>query len=172
MNQLVREAVLYSAASGCALAVDVGLLWLLVEVAHMHYLVAASVAFLTGTAVVYAFSVRGIFRHRRVRDRRLEFSTFAAIGVLGLFVNLLVLSFLILLFVQTIGLLQKFGTTPSPAMNIPMVFFFGCGMVFATIGAIEYVRQIVCLLLVLCGRMTEIVVRGPDGKDLKTSVKI
>ena len=89
-----------------------------------------------------------------------------------LFVNLLVLSFLILLLVQTVGLLQKFGTTPSPAMNIPMVFFFGCGMIFAAIGVIEYMRQTVCLVLVLCGRMTEIVVRGPDGKDLKTSVKI
>ena len=91
MNQLVREAVLYGAASGCALTVDVGLLWLLVEVARMHYLLAASVAFLTGTAVVYVFSVRTIFRHRRVRDRRLEFSAFAAIGVLGLLVNLAVL---------------------------------------------------------------------------------
>jgi len=91
MHHLLREVVLYSAASGCALAVDVGLLWLLVEVAHMHYLLAASVAFLTGTAVVYAFSVRGIFQYRRVRDRRLEFSTFAAIGMLGLIVNLAVL---------------------------------------------------------------------------------
>ncbi len=89
-----------------------------------------------------------------------------------LFVNLLVLAFLILLFVQTIELLQKFGATPSPAMKAPMVFFFGCGMLFATIGVIEYIRQTICLVLVLCGRMTEIIVRGPDGKDLKTSVKI
>jgi putative flippase GtrA len=91
MNQIVREAALYSAASACALTVDVGLLWLLVEVARMHYLLAASVAFLTGTSVVYAFSVRTIFRHRRVRDRKLEFSAFVAIGVLGLLVNLAVL---------------------------------------------------------------------------------
>lgn len=89
-----------------------------------------------------------------------------------LIVNLLVLSFLILLFVQTIGLVKKFGATPSPAMNIPMAFFFGCAMLFATIGVIEYMRQTVCLVLVLSGRMTEVVVRGPDGKDLKTSVKI
>ena len=89
-----------------------------------------------------------------------------------LLVNLLVLTFLGILFVQAIGLLQKFGATPSPAMNVPMGFFFGCGMIFATIGVIEYVRQTVCLVLVLCGRMTEVVVRGPDGRDLRTSVKL
>jgi putative flippase GtrA len=91
VKHLIREAVLYSAASGVALAVDVGLLWLLVEQAHLHYLLAATVAFLAGTAVVYALSVAAIFRHRRVQDRRVEFSVFAAIGVLGLLVNLTVL---------------------------------------------------------------------------------
>jgi TRAP-type C4-dicarboxylate transport system permease small subunit len=89
-----------------------------------------------------------------------------------LLVNILVLSFLILLLVQTIELLQKFGPTLSPAMHVPMGFFFGCGMIFATIGVIEYLRQTVCLVLVLCGRMTEVVVQGPDGKDLKKSVKL
>ena len=91
MKYLVREAVLYSAASGLGLAVDVGLLWLLVEKAGLHYLLAAGIAFLAGTAVVYALSVSAIFSHRRVQDRRIEFGVFAAIGVLGLLVNLTVL---------------------------------------------------------------------------------
>jgi putative flippase GtrA len=91
MRRLFREAVLYSAASGLGLSVDVGLLWLMVETGDVHYLVAASSAFLAGTAVVYALSVSAIFRHRRVRDRRIEFGVFAAIGVLGLVVNLTVL---------------------------------------------------------------------------------
>jgi len=89
-----------------------------------------------------------------------------------LFVNLLILAFLILLLVQTVGLLQKFGSTPSPAMHVPMGFYFGCAMVFGTIAAVEYIRQTVCLALVLCGKMTEVVVRGPDGRDLRTSVKL
>jgi len=91
MKHLIREAVLYSAASGIALAVDVGMLWLLVEQAGVHYLLAATIAFLAGTAVVYGLSVSAIFRHRRVQDRRVEFGAFAAIGVLGLLVNLTVL---------------------------------------------------------------------------------
>jgi putative flippase GtrA len=91
MKHLMREAVLYSGASGLALAVDVAALSLLVELAHLHYLVAACIAFLAGTTVVYLFSVSKIFRHRNLRDRRIEFGVFAAIGVLGLLVNLTVL---------------------------------------------------------------------------------
>lgn len=89
-----------------------------------------------------------------------------------LFVNVPILAFLILLLVQTVGLLQKFGLTPSPAMHVPMAFYFGSAMVFGTIALIEYIRQTVCLVLVLCGKMTEVVVRGPDGRDVRTSVKL
>ena len=83
VRQLIRELVLYCGASGLGLVVDVGLLWLLVEHAHLYYLSAAGISFLGGTAVVYALSVSAIFAHRRVSDRRLEFSVFAAIGLLG-----------------------------------------------------------------------------------------
>jgi putative flippase GtrA len=91
VKQLIRDAFLYSAASGVGLAVDVGLLWLLVEKFAWYYLAAATVSFIAGTVVVYAFSVGLIFRHRRVEDRRVEFSVFAVIGVLGVLVNLAVL---------------------------------------------------------------------------------
>ena len=91
MRHFVREVALYSAASGLALAVDIGLLFVLVEFAGWHYLVAATVGFLAGTAVVYSVSISAIFRHRRVQDRRIEFGVFAAIGILGLLVNLAVL---------------------------------------------------------------------------------
>lgn len=91
MKQLLREAILYCAASAVGLAVDVCLLWILVERVGLHYLMAASLAFIAGTAVVYLASIRAIFRHRRLADARLEFSTFAAIGLLGMLVNLIVL---------------------------------------------------------------------------------
>ena len=91
MKQVVREAVLYTSASGAAMVADVSLLWLLVEKAHFYYLVAATIAFLAGTIIVYTISVRLVFDYRRIQDRRREFSVFAAIGVVGLFVNLIVL---------------------------------------------------------------------------------
>ena len=91
MRHFVREVVLYSAASGLAMAVDIGLLLVLVEFAGWHYLVSATVGFLAGTAVVYFLSISAIFSHRRVPDRRIEFGVFAAIGIMGLVVNLAVL---------------------------------------------------------------------------------
>ena len=91
MSHFVREVFAYSAASAVGLAVDVGLLWSLVELAGWHYLLAATIAFVGGTVVVYLLSVGFIFRHRRIKDRRLEFALFATIGVLGVMVNLVVL---------------------------------------------------------------------------------
>lgn len=91
MKRVLREAFLYIAASGLAMVVDVWILWLLVESGNVHYLAAAAVAFLAGTFVVYGLSVGLIFRYRRIENRRLEFSAFAAIGLLGLLVNLTVL---------------------------------------------------------------------------------
>jgi len=91
----------------------------------------------------------------------------------ALCVNLLVLAFLLLLFVQTIELLRKFGVTPSAAMKVPMGLFFGCGMVFVTIAVIEYIRQTVNLVLTLCGRGAGVATdEGLDGRDLKRSVKL
>jgi TRAP-type transport system small permease protein len=92
----------------------------------------------------------------------------------ALVVNTLILAFLILLFVQTIGLLQKFGATASAAMKVPMGLFFGCGMVFATIAVIEYFRQTVNLVLTLCGRRDAVAGEGErlDGKDLRKTVKL
>ena len=91
MRHFIRDAFWYSAASSVALAVDVGSLWVLVERLHWHYLTAATVGFVAGTIVIYAFSVGWIFQHRRLDDRRLEFGIFGLIGVLGVLVNLVVL---------------------------------------------------------------------------------
>jgi len=118
MKHLVREAFWYSAASGAALATDVALLWLLVEHFQWHYLSAATVAFLAGTAVVYGLSVGWIFQHRRVEDRRLEFGLFAIIGVLGITVNLAVLK----VAVDVYGLHYLVGKLASVAVTFTLNF--------------------------------------------------
>lgn len=91
MQKLLKEVVLYGAASALAFALDVCLLWALVEYAHIHYLLAAAFAFIAGTVVAYTLSIRTIFSYRSVADARLEFTAFAAVGVVGLIVNLAVL---------------------------------------------------------------------------------
>ena len=114
MKVLLREALLYIAASGLGLGTDLLLLWLFVERAQVHYLLAASIAFIAGTAVVYMLSVTAIFRHRRVTDRRLEFGTFTAIGGVGLLVNLAVLRLAV----------EVFGTHYLVGKLVSVVFTF------------------------------------------------
>jgi putative flippase GtrA len=87
MSRLVREAVGYAAASGCALIVDLGALDVLVQLFKWWYLAAASVSFLAGMGVAYQLSVRLVFRHRKLEDRRKEFVSFLAIGMVGLTLN-------------------------------------------------------------------------------------
>jgi putative flippase GtrA len=84
---LIREALGYTVASGCALLVDFIVLWVLVQYFSWWYLAAATTSFLAGMVVSYALSVRLAFKHHRLRDWRAEFISFAAIGSVGLAVN-------------------------------------------------------------------------------------
>jgi putative flippase GtrA len=87
MNQLFREALRYAFASGCALLVDVAVLWMLVEYCSWWYLAAATASFLSGMVVAYLMSITLVFTRRRLADRRAEFLSFAAIGAVGLAIN-------------------------------------------------------------------------------------
>lgn len=131
MRHLIREVFAYSAASGVGLAVDVGLLWGLVEFAGWHYLLAATLAFVAGTAVVYVLSVGFIFRHRRVKDRRLEFALFATIGVLGVLVNLAVLK----LAVDVFHLHYLLGKLASIGFTFSLNFGLRRGLLFTDLSA-------------------------------------
>ena len=87
MKTLLKEAFGYTAASGCALAVDITVLWGLVYFLSLPYLIAAIISFLTGAVIAYVLSVKFVFNHRRLRERKIEFAAFAAIGIAGLTVN-------------------------------------------------------------------------------------
>jgi putative flippase GtrA len=85
--KLIREFGAYGAASAIALAVDVGLLQLLTSLLQVHYLVAATVSFISGGIALYGLSVTFVFKTRRVDSRTLELSFFLALGLAGLVVN-------------------------------------------------------------------------------------
>jgi len=87
MKKVVHEAVGYAGASGCALVVDVAVLWILVHFFSWWYLEAACLAFAAGVIVSYTLAVKWVFKQRRLDDRRAEFMGFAALGTLGLGVN-------------------------------------------------------------------------------------
>jgi putative flippase GtrA len=87
VKRFFREALGYGAASVCALAVDTGILWILVDRFAWGYLGAATLSFLAGAVVAYGLSVTLAFHQHRLRDRRLEFLSFVGIGVGGLGIN-------------------------------------------------------------------------------------
>jgi putative flippase GtrA len=87
MKNLLREAVAYSAASLGALAVDMAILWILVDFLSWGYLLAATVSFLAGVVVAYWLSVKFVFKEHRLRNRKVELATFIAIGTAGVAVN-------------------------------------------------------------------------------------
>ena len=92
MTRLLREAVGYGAASLCALAVDMGILWTLVHFFSWDYLAAATASFLAGAVISYLLSIKIAFKEHRLQDRRTEFASFVGIGTIGLAVNAGVMS--------------------------------------------------------------------------------
>jgi putative flippase GtrA len=88
LRELGREFIGYTAASAVALVVDLGTLVFLVD-QGVHYLLAATIAFLIGMLVVYVASIRWIFGWRSYKERvRFEIGFFLFTGVVGLGINL------------------------------------------------------------------------------------
>jgi putative flippase GtrA len=93
VKTLIREALAYAAVSGLALLIDIGILWILVHYFAWPYLLAAAVSFSVGLLVGYALSVTAVFKYRRLKNQPLELASFAAIGVVGLCINVAAISF-------------------------------------------------------------------------------
>jgi putative flippase GtrA len=90
---LIREAFAYTAVSGFALAVDIGILWMLVHYLAWPYLLAAAASFSAGLLVGYSLSVTAVFKYRRLKSQPLELASFTAIGVVGLGINVTAIAF-------------------------------------------------------------------------------
>jgi len=84
---LTDEFQRYFLVSATAFGVDLGVLVLLKEGFHLHYLSAAALGFLSGMVIAYVFSIRWAFRYRCQTDWRREFLLFAVIGLGGLVLN-------------------------------------------------------------------------------------
>ena len=95
MSILIKEAAGYTIASCCALIVDMGLLWTLVNFLSWDYRAATATSFLAGAIVAYELSVRIAFRQHRLQERAAELAAFVAIGIAGLVVNSSVIFFLV-----------------------------------------------------------------------------
>jgi putative flippase GtrA len=87
MRILIQEALRYTAVSAGAFFIDFSLLFILVNYFSWWYLAAATASFLVGLGVGYVLSVTLVFKYRRLKDKRLEFASFAAIGAAGVVIN-------------------------------------------------------------------------------------
>jgi putative flippase GtrA len=95
LTKLLHQAAGYVGASALAFVADISILAVLVSGFGMPYLLAAAISFTAGTVVVYWLSIRHVFDYRRVEGWPREFSIFAALGLVGLAVNLAVMFVLV-----------------------------------------------------------------------------
>ena len=80
MSRVVEQLLGYGVASLFALLADMAVLWLLVDRFSWSPFAAAFVSFPVGALVAYVLSLSLAFHEHRLRDRRVEFAGFLAIG--------------------------------------------------------------------------------------------
>lgn len=95
----------YCFVGGFAFVVDAGSLALMVEKFQFNDKLAAFISFILGLTVNYILSTCWIFKNSKIKNRLAEFAAFALIGVIGLGINLLVIS----LFSDVIAPYQPLG---------------------------------------------------------------
>lgn len=110
----IKDICKYGFVSIFALAVDVGLLYLLVEYIEMSHIGAATVSFTAGLVVNYTLARSLVFKKSRLPFRR-EFLLYAFIGVIGLVLNDLIIYLLVWLQVWYMY---------AKAVSVAIVFFF------------------------------------------------
>jgi putative flippase GtrA len=87
--QLIR----YVFVGGFAFVVDYGLLLVLTELGHFHYLISATISFIAGLIVNYIISTKWIFTKSKISSTTIEFMIYSIIGVIGLLLNDLLMYF-------------------------------------------------------------------------------
>ena len=90
-DRLYAQFLRYVVVGGIAFAVDFTVLILLTELAGIHYLVSAGMAFCGGLLLNYALCIKWVFRSRTLQDTRAEFIVFSLVGVAGLGLTELIL---------------------------------------------------------------------------------
>ena len=115
-DNLLIQFVRYFFVGGFAFIIDFGLL----------YLLSATLSFIAGLVVNYIISCIWVFNNSKFRNRIVEFLFFAAIGVVGLGFN----DLLIWLFTDCIGTHYMFSKIVAAAMVYLWNFFARKYLVF------------------------------------------
>ena len=83
-NNTYIQLIRYLFAGGVAFIVDVSILYVLIEFAHIHYMISSTISFTIGLIISYLISILWVFNEKRIEKKTVELSVFAAIGGVGL----------------------------------------------------------------------------------------
>lgn len=88
-DNILIQLFRYTFVGGTAFIVDLGLLYLLTEYLHIHYIISASLSFIAGLLVNYIISTHWVFDRKSsiVTNKSFEFLLFSLIGIIGLALN-------------------------------------------------------------------------------------
>lgn len=90
-KKFIHQFSRYCVVGGVSFAVDYFVLWLLTEEFALYYLVSSAISFTAGLLVNYILSTVWVFDERNIKNKNIEFLLFSIIGVVGLFLNQLIM---------------------------------------------------------------------------------
>lgn len=90
-DNIIVQLFRYAVVGGLAFAADYGLLYALTEWCGLYYILSATLSFVAGLTVNYLISIHWVFNESKLRSRTAEFVIYAAVGVVGLLFNNLLL---------------------------------------------------------------------------------
>ena len=102
----------YFFVGGFAAVVNIGLLFILTNFLHIHYLISKAVEFIGGLVTNYILSKKLIFKTEKSFNKIAEFVIYAIIGVVGLGLDTLFMH----IFTETIGLYYMLSKIISTAL--------------------------------------------------------
>ena len=102
----------YLFVGGFAAVVNIGLLFILTNFLHIHYLISNSIGFIGGLITNYILSKKLIFKTEKSFNKIAEFVIYAIIGIVGLVLDTLFMH----LFTETIGFYYMLSKIISTAL--------------------------------------------------------
>ena len=111
-----------------AFVLELGLMYLLTECAHVYYLWSSVFSSLCAGGVNYLLSTIWVFNQSKVKNKPLEFILFTAIGALGLLLNV----FFLWVLTDCIGLYYMFSKVIAMILVFTLIFFIRKYVLFTT----------------------------------------
>ena len=111
-----------------AFVLELGLMYLLTECAHVYYLWSSVFSSLCAGGINYLLSTIWVFNQSKVKNKPLEFILFTAIGALGLVLNV----FFLWILTDCIGIYYMFSKIVAMILVFTLIFFIRKYVLFTT----------------------------------------